>query len=242
MSSYDLFIRRPIMTLMLTLALIVFGVLGYQRLGVDQFPKMDFPVVTVSAHLEGASPEVIEQDVTDVLEEHLNTIAGVRELSSKSYQGASVIRVEFVLGRDIDNRGAGRPRQGGARALPAARGRRAAGRRQGRLRQRAGALGPGELGPPAGRGERVRPPLHEAPARDDPGRGVGGALRRARARHPHLAGRRRPCARADSPRRTSWRRCGASTSSSRAARCRATASSTRSRPMPSSARWRSCPG
>jgi HAE1 family hydrophobic/amphiphilic exporter-1 len=102
MSSYDLFIKRPIMTLMLTLSLIVFGVLGYQRLGVDQFPKMDFPVVTVSAILEGASPEVIEQDVTDVLEEHLNTIAGVRELSSKSYQGASIIRVEFELGRDID--------------------------------------------------------------------------------------------------------------------------------------------
>ena len=102
MGSYDLFIRRPILTLMLTLSLIVFGVLGYQRLGVDQFPDMDFPVVTVSAHLEGASPEVIEQDVTDVLEEHLNTIAGVRELSSKSYQGTSVIRVEFVLGRDID--------------------------------------------------------------------------------------------------------------------------------------------
>ena len=102
MSSYDLFIRRPILTLMLMLSLIVFGVLGYQRLGVDQFPDMSFPIVTVSAHLEGASPEVIEQDVTDVLEEHLNTIAGVRELSSKSYQGTSVIRVEFVLGRDID--------------------------------------------------------------------------------------------------------------------------------------------
>ena len=102
MSSYDLFIRRPILTLMLMLSLIVFGVLGYQRLGVDQFPDMNFPVVTVSAQLEGASPEVIEQDVTDVLEEHLNTIAGVRELSSKSYQGTSVIRVEFVLGRDID--------------------------------------------------------------------------------------------------------------------------------------------
>jgi HAE1 family hydrophobic/amphiphilic exporter-1 len=101
-SSYDLFIRRPILTLMLTLSLIVFGVLGYQRLGVDQFPDMDFPVVTVSAQMEGASPEVIEEDVTDVLEEQLNTIAGVRRLSSKSYHGTSVIAVEFDLGRDID--------------------------------------------------------------------------------------------------------------------------------------------
>ena len=102
MGSYDIFIRRPILTLMLTLALIVFGVLGYQRLGVDQFPDMDFPIVTVSAQMEGASPEVIEQDVTDVLEEHLNTIAGVRQLRSKSYHGTSVITVEFELGRDID--------------------------------------------------------------------------------------------------------------------------------------------
>ena len=102
MGSYDVFIRRPILTLMLTLSLIVFGVLGYQRLGVDQFPDMDFPIVTVSAQMEGASPEVIEQDVTDVLEEHLNTIAGVRQLRSKSYHGTSVITVEFELGRDID--------------------------------------------------------------------------------------------------------------------------------------------
>ena len=102
MGSYDVFIRRPILTLMLTLSLLVFGVLGYQRLGVDQFPNMEFPIVTVSARLEGASPEVIEQDVTDVLEEHLNTIAGVRQIRSRSYHGTSIITVEFELGRGID--------------------------------------------------------------------------------------------------------------------------------------------
>ena len=99
MGSYDVFIRRPILTLMITLSLIVFGVLGYQRLGVDQFPDMDFPIVTVSSQLEGASPEVIEQDVTDVLEEHLNTIAGVRQLRSKSYHGTSIITVERLSTR-----------------------------------------------------------------------------------------------------------------------------------------------
>jgi HAE1 family hydrophobic/amphiphilic exporter-1 len=98
----DVFIRRPILTLMLTLSLLVFGVLGYQRLGVDQFPNMDFPVVTVTAVLEGASPDVVEQDVTDVLEEHLNTIAGVRSLTSTSAHGAAFIAIEFELGRDID--------------------------------------------------------------------------------------------------------------------------------------------
>ncbi|MDJ0787469.1 MAG: efflux RND transporter permease subunit [Myxococcota bacterium] len=102
MSLLDVFIQRPVLTWMLTLSLLVFGVLGYNRLGVDQFPSMEFPVVMVAATMEGASPEVMEQDVTDVLEEHINTIAGVRELRSKSGQGSSVITVEFELGVDID--------------------------------------------------------------------------------------------------------------------------------------------
>jgi HAE1 family hydrophobic/amphiphilic exporter-1 len=98
----DVFIDRPILTWMMTLGLIVFGVLGYNRLGVDQFPNMEFPVLTVTATLEGASPEGMEEDVTDVLEEHLNTLAGVRRISSKSFRGASQIMVEFELGTDID--------------------------------------------------------------------------------------------------------------------------------------------
>jgi len=101
-SFFDVCIRRPVLTWMMTLSLVVFGVLGYQRLGVDQFPKMEFPVVLVTAKLEGASPEVMEQDVTDVLEEHLNTIAGIRSLRSTSYQSFSTIVVEFQLGTSID--------------------------------------------------------------------------------------------------------------------------------------------
>ncbi len=102
MSRFDLFIRRPVLTWMLTLSLIVFGVLGYQRLGVDQYPELSFPVVTVMATLEGASPEVVEEDVTDVLEESINTIAGIRRVESETSQGSTVIRAEFELGTDID--------------------------------------------------------------------------------------------------------------------------------------------
>jgi len=98
----DVFIRRPILTLMTILSLVVFGVLGYARLGVDQFPEMDFPVITVAASLEGASPEVMEEDVTDVLEEFLNTIAGIRSLESTTVHGEAQISVEFELHRDID--------------------------------------------------------------------------------------------------------------------------------------------
>jgi len=102
MNFIDLCIRRPILTWMLTLSLIVFGVLGYRQLGVDQMPNMEFPVVTVTAQLEGAAPEVMEEDVTEVLEEHLNTIGGLRSLSSTTFHGAATIVAEFELERDID--------------------------------------------------------------------------------------------------------------------------------------------
>jgi HAE1 family hydrophobic/amphiphilic exporter-1 len=98
----DLCIQRPVLTWMLVLSLIVFGVLGYNRLGVDRYPDMDFPNVIVSAQLEGASPEVMEEDVTDVLEEYLNTISGVRTLRSTTAQGRASVSVQFELGRDID--------------------------------------------------------------------------------------------------------------------------------------------
>jgi HAE1 family hydrophobic/amphiphilic exporter-1 len=102
MSLPDLCIRRPVLTLMMMLSLLVFGVLGYERLGVDQFPSMEFPVVSVIALNEGASPEVMEEDVTDVLEEQLNTIAGLRSLTSTTMHGATRIAAEFELSRDLD--------------------------------------------------------------------------------------------------------------------------------------------
>ncbi|HTO68232.1 MAG TPA: efflux RND transporter permease subunit [Myxococcota bacterium] len=102
MNLVDLCIARPVLTLMLMLSLVVFGVLGYCELGVDQLPNMEFPVVTVTAQLPGASPETMEEDVTEVLEENLNTIAGLRSLRSTTTQGAAMITAEFELERDID--------------------------------------------------------------------------------------------------------------------------------------------
>jgi HAE1 family hydrophobic/amphiphilic exporter-1 len=102
MTLSDLSIQRPVLTWMMMLALVVAGGLGFSRLGVDQFPPMEFPVVMVVATLEGASPEGMEEDVTDVLEENLNTIAGVRELRSTTLEGTTQIFVEFQLGTDLD--------------------------------------------------------------------------------------------------------------------------------------------
>jgi hydrophobe/amphiphile efflux-1 (HAE1) family protein len=101
-SFFDLCIRRPVMTWMLMLALVVFGVLGYNRLGVDQFPNMEFPVVIAIAQLPGASPEVMEEDVTDVLEEHINTVPGLRRLRSTTSHGLSTVVAEFELDRNLD--------------------------------------------------------------------------------------------------------------------------------------------
>ena len=102
MTLSEISVRRPVLTWMMTLALLVFGVLGYTRLGVDQYPELEFPVVTVDARLEGASPEGIEEDVTDILEERLNTIGNLRTLRSTSYQGVSRLQIEFELGTDLD--------------------------------------------------------------------------------------------------------------------------------------------
>ena len=102
MTLSDVAIRRPILTWMMMLALIVFGLIGFARLGVDQFPDLEFPVLTVQAVLDGATPEGMEEDVTDVLEERLNTIGGVRSIRSTSFQGAAILIVEFELGTDVD--------------------------------------------------------------------------------------------------------------------------------------------
>ncbi len=102
MTLSDVAIQRPILTWMVTLALIVFGVLGYSRLGLDQYPNMEFPVLTVIAVLPGASPETVESSVVDVIEEQVTTLSGVRSVRSKSQQGGAQIIVEFGLGADLD--------------------------------------------------------------------------------------------------------------------------------------------
>ena len=102
MTLSDISIERPVLTWMMMLGLVVFGVLGYSRLGVDQYPDLEFPVLSVTAVMEGATPEGMEEDVTDVLEERFNSIAGVRTITSTSFRGGSQITVEFVLGTDLD--------------------------------------------------------------------------------------------------------------------------------------------
>ncbi len=102
MNLYDTAIRRPVFTIMLMVALIAFGVLGYQTLPINLLPSLDIPIVTVITILPGASPEVVESDVTDVIEREVNTIEGIEQLTSYSGQGVSQITITFALERDID--------------------------------------------------------------------------------------------------------------------------------------------
>jgi HAE1 family hydrophobic/amphiphilic exporter-1 len=102
MSYYEIAIRRSVLTVMLMLGLVIFGVLGYVELPISLLPSIDFPVVTVTTVLPGASPEVMESDVTDIIENAVNTIEGIDETTSYSGQGISQVTITFELERDID--------------------------------------------------------------------------------------------------------------------------------------------
>ena len=85
-------VRRAVFATVLMLAVLVVGWAGYQGLGVDAFPKIDFPVVMVVTRLDGAAPEEVESEITDKLEEAVNTIAGINELRSQSTEGVSQLK------------------------------------------------------------------------------------------------------------------------------------------------------
>ena len=95
-------LRNPVLATMLMLAFVVLGVFSYQRLKVDQFPNIEFPVVVVTVEYPGASPEIVESEVTKKIEESVNSVAGINALTSRSYEGTSVVVIEFQL--NIDGR------------------------------------------------------------------------------------------------------------------------------------------
>ena len=95
-------IKRPVFATMIVMALVVVGAASYFRLGVDRFPAVDLPTVTVRVELPGASTEEIETQLTQKLEEQINTIQGIQELRSISTPGNSLVIVTFVLSRNID--------------------------------------------------------------------------------------------------------------------------------------------
>src|SRR5437763_16345993 len=98
----ELCVKRPVFATVLILSLVVVGWFAYQQLGVDRFPKVDIPTITITTRLVGAAPEEIETDISDKIEEAVNTISGVDEPQSISSEGTSQVIVSFVLEKDID--------------------------------------------------------------------------------------------------------------------------------------------
>jgi len=102
MKLSDISIRRPVLASMMSAGLVLFGVIGYRLLSVREFPDIDPPVVSVTTVLPGANPRVVESAVTDILEEELSTIPGLRTLTSSSAEQVSSITLEFYLSRKVE--------------------------------------------------------------------------------------------------------------------------------------------
>ena len=90
-------VRRPVFATVLILVLVVVGIVGYRSLGVDKFPKVDFPLVTIVTPYPGASPGVVETDVSQKVEEAVNTVSGLDTLTSTSTEGVSLVIAQFDL-------------------------------------------------------------------------------------------------------------------------------------------------
>ncbi len=99
----DLSIKQPVLATMLAVSLVTLGLYSYNQLAIDQFPDVEIPVLTVQTLYPGASPETVEREVSKRIEEALNTISGVRHISSTTTEGLSMIVVEFRLGVRINN-------------------------------------------------------------------------------------------------------------------------------------------
>ena len=102
MNISELSIKRPVLSTVLTLIIILFGIIGYQSLGVREYPSVDNPIISVTCSYSGANADVIENQITEPLEQNINGIPGIRSLSSVSRQGQSRITVEFELSVDLE--------------------------------------------------------------------------------------------------------------------------------------------
>uniref|UniRef100_UPI00404B7161 efflux RND transporter permease subunit n=2 Tax=Gelidibacter sp. TaxID=2018083 RepID=UPI00404B7161 len=102
MSLSTLSIKRPVLTIVMNLAIVLFGIIGYTYLGVREFPSIDPAQISVSTSYSGANADIIESQITEPLEKEINSIDGIRNITSSSNQGSSRINIEFNLGKDLE--------------------------------------------------------------------------------------------------------------------------------------------
>ncbi|MEO0073472.1 MAG: efflux RND transporter permease subunit [candidate division WOR-3 bacterium] len=98
----DTAIRRPVTTIMVTLALLVFGLVGVTRMPVDVFPKVTLPMIVIATFYPGAGPLEVESEITDPIEKRVGTISGIKDITSRSLENISVIQIQFEWGTDLD--------------------------------------------------------------------------------------------------------------------------------------------
>ncbi|HQQ94135.1 MAG TPA: efflux RND transporter permease subunit [Bacteroidia bacterium] len=102
MSLYSLSVNRPVLAIVMSIIIMLFGAIGFRFLGVREFPSIDPPVITVRTNYTGANAEVIQSQITEPLEKAINGIEGIRSISASSNQGSSIITVEFNLGAELE--------------------------------------------------------------------------------------------------------------------------------------------
>lgn len=102
MNLYALSVNRPVLAIVMSLLIVLFGAIGFRFLGVREFPSIDPPVITVRTNYTGASADVIQSQITEPLEKAINGIEGIRSISASSNQGSSIITVEFLLSSDLE--------------------------------------------------------------------------------------------------------------------------------------------
>ena len=103
MTLSEVAIKRPVLAMVFSIGIVLFGAVGFIALGVREYPSIDPPVVTVTTSYTGANSEIIESQITEPLEESVNSVAGIKSISSISSDGRSTITIEFETGMDLDN-------------------------------------------------------------------------------------------------------------------------------------------
>ncbi len=97
----DISIRRPVFATMMMVTLVVLGIVAYKRLSLDEYPDVTYPVIIVQTSYPGTSPEVMERQISRPIEQAVNTVQGIYEVSSTSLEGISIVRLQFNLGADV---------------------------------------------------------------------------------------------------------------------------------------------
>src|ERR1700712_6007258 len=102
MSLPELSLNRPVFAMVMSIIIVLFGIIGFTFLGVREYPAIDPPVISVRTNYTGANPEIIESQITEPIEKSLNSIEGIRTISSNSALGASTITIEFNLDANLE--------------------------------------------------------------------------------------------------------------------------------------------